>query len=95
MLHPVLIGLSALALLIAIALLLTGTSATTTIAIWIGGEALIVLAALLLEQGRYRSGVSAGPWERTAERFQDPTTGRWVTVEFNPRTGERRYVEET
>jgi hypothetical protein len=34
-----------------------------------------------------------GPgWERTTEQFVDPQSGQSVTVYFNPRTGERRYV---
>jgi hypothetical protein len=34
-----------------------------------------------------------GPgWEQTTERFIDPRTGLSITVYFNPRTGERRYV---
>ena len=37
-----------------------------------------------------------GPgWEQTAERFIDPRSGQSVTVYFNPRTGERRYVGES
>ncbi|HEX3991252.1 MAG TPA: hypothetical protein VHX39_08775 [Acetobacteraceae bacterium] len=36
-----------------------------------------------------------GPeWEQTTERFIDPSSGRSVTVYFDPRTGERRYVDE-
>lgn len=30
-------------------------------------------------------------FERTSERFLDPTTGLEQVVWFNPRTGERRY----
>jgi hypothetical protein len=33
-------------------------------------------------------------WEKTGEMFSDPRTGREVTVYFNARTGERRYVAE-
>ncbi len=36
-----------------------------------------------------------GPgFERTAEVFDDPTTGVRLRVWFNPRTGERRYLPE-
>jgi hypothetical protein len=33
-------------------------------------------------------------WDKTGEKFSDPRTGREVTVYFNARTGERRYVAE-
>jgi hypothetical protein len=36
-----------------------------------------------------------GPaWRRSAERFVDPASGKHVTVFVDPRTGERRYVED-
>jgi hypothetical protein len=65
--------------------------------VWVALQAAFLLVLLLGERGRYRpplSGASDG-WQRTAERFQDPTTGQWVVVEYNPRTGERRYIQET
>ena len=33
-------------------------------------------------------------WAPTAERFRDTESGAMVTVWFNARTGERRYVED-
>lgn len=94
-LRIVLIGLAALAVVGAVALLVAGVGTSTTTIIWVIVEAAILLLALLLERGRYRPKASPGPWESTAERFQDPTTGRWIRVEYNPRTGERRYVDDT
>ncbi len=36
-----------------------------------------------------------GPeWEQTTERFIDPSSGRSISVCFNPHTGERRYINE-
>lgn len=35
----------------------------------------------------------SGEWRATDERFIDPETGRLVTVWFDPKTGERRYVD--
>lgn len=33
-----------------------------------------------------------GPdWQSTGERFEDPGTGKTVEVQYNARTGERRY----
>jgi hypothetical protein len=57
----------------------------------------ILTAALLFERYVYKSirPERPGPgWEQTAERFIDPRSGRSVTVYFNPRTGERRYIGE-
>jgi hypothetical protein len=34
------------------------------------------------------------PFERTEERFVDPTTSRVMRVYVDPRTGERRYAAE-
>jgi len=94
MLRTVLIAVSAVVLVVAIGLIASGATALTVLAVWIGVQAAIVLVALLLERGRYAPSASNGPWIRTTERFRDPTTERWITVEYNPRTGERRYVEE-
>ncbi len=33
-------------------------------------------------------------WAPTAERFRDQESGAMVTVWFNAKTGERRYVED-
>ena len=33
-------------------------------------------------------------WQPTAERFRDEESGAMVTVWFNAKTGERRYVED-
>ena len=56
--------------------------------------AAVVLAAALFEARRYRARVSsAAGWQDTDERFVDPTTGRLMMVRYNPRTGERDYVE--
>lgn len=94
MLRTVLIGLAILAVLGAVGLLISGAGASTTVIGWVIVEGVILILALLLERGRYRPKASSGPWEATEERFQDPTTGRWIRVEYNPSTGERRYVEE-
>jgi hypothetical protein len=54
----------------------------------------ILLIGTLFERWRYRR-VGAPPpgnWQRTDERFIDPSTGEAVEVVFDPRTGERRYV---
>jgi hypothetical protein len=54
----------------------------------------LILIGTLFERWRYRHVVqpSNGQWQRTDERFLDPSTGDPVEVLFDPRTGERRYV---
>jgi hypothetical protein len=57
----------------------------------------VLVPGLLFERYVYKPIRTASPgagWERTAERFADPRSSRNVTVYFNPRTGERRYVAE-
>jgi hypothetical protein len=55
---------------------------------------LVVLIGTLFERWRYRriEPPRNGDWQRTDERFIDPSSGDPVDVMFNPRTGERRYV---
>ncbi|MGH7736735.1 MAG: hypothetical protein ACREMP_02515 [Candidatus Tyrphobacter sp.] len=70
-----------------------------------GGEAwpvsiyLFVVGALILIgtifERRYRPKLkSGGDWQATGERFVDPTTGKLTEVRYDPKTGERRYVED-
>jgi len=58
---------------------------------------IVILAALALERWRYRpvTGAEGSGWTKTGERFVDPETNHLTEVEFNPRTGERRYVDVT
>lgn len=95
MLRAVLIAVAALVLAIAVILLAVGSISATATVIWIIAEAVIFLIVLLLERGRYRPRTASGPWAPTGERFRDPTSGKWITVEYNERTGQRRYVEES
>jgi hypothetical protein len=54
----------------------------------------VVLIGTLFERWRYRpiEDPSNGRWQRTDEKFIDPSTGKPVEVMFDPGTGERRYV---
>ena len=63
-----------------------------------GGASLLLLGLVTLVAVRYESWrdrpppPAAGPdWRPTGERFEDPATGRIVEVQYNARTGERRY----
>jgi hypothetical protein len=85
------LGLGVLALLVGLALVGLGLAAA-------GGLQLIVLGAVVLlgvalEARRYRGGVGPGRWQETSERFVDPSTGRLTEVQYDPSTGQRRYVD--
>jgi hypothetical protein len=57
----------------------------------------VLILALLFERYSYKPirSVTPGPGgQRTPEQFVDPRSGRTVTVYFNPRSGERRYVAD-
>ncbi len=60
----------------------------------VGG--LFVVLAVLFEARRYRRAGNAtgGGWEPTGERFVDPSSGKRMSVRYNPQTGERDYVED-
>lgn len=58
------------------------------------GIAVLVFCGVVFERWRYRKG--PGPrdarWQRTDERFADPITGEEMEVQYDPQSGERRYV---
>jgi hypothetical protein len=55
------------------------------------GAAIVLGTAF--ERWRYRGAAPGGAlWERTEERFQDPTTGETMEVHYDRASGERRYV---
>jgi uncharacterized iron-regulated membrane protein len=57
----------------------------------------LLVFGLLFERYVYkpiRTHAPGSGWQRTAEQFTDPGSGQSVTVYFNPRTGERRYVAD-
>ena len=58
--------------------------------------AAILAASIFFERtlSRGDSAPRGAGWERTAERFRDDESGAMVTVWFNAKTGERRYVED-
>jgi hypothetical protein len=91
MLRSVVIAVAAILTCIGIGLIAYGVYAPGWQVLVIG---LIVLIGTLFERWRYRriEEASNGQWQRTDERFIDPTTGDPVEVMFDPRTGERRYV---
>lgn len=65
--------------------------------VWFVALELAVFGVLILIgtffEGRYRASRATGSgWQRTAERFVDPVSGKIVEVRYNPKTGERAYV---
>jgi hypothetical protein len=91
MLRMVVTAMAAILSCIGVGLLACGVRAPGWQALILGG---IVLVGTLFERWRY-SRVGAAPqgdWQRTGERFIDPSSGQEVEVMFDSRSGERRYV---
>jgi multisubunit Na+/H+ antiporter MnhC subunit len=58
------------------------------------GLALLVFLGTAFEHWRYRTGPPppGAQWQRTEEKFADPISGEEMEVQYDPRSGERRYV---
>jgi uncharacterized membrane protein HdeD (DUF308 family) len=88
------IAIGALFLLGGIAALATGiVPGAVVFTIW----GVLLVLGTVFERFRYKPNETTVPpanWERTAERFIDDETGKPVTVYVDPRTGERKYVED-
>ena len=93
MLRAIVLGLGGIA--VAAGALLVGAGARGPGIDLIAIGAIVVLATVF-ERWRYRnSPPSAGArWERTGERFADPSTGETMEVYYDPASGERRYLRE-
>jgi hypothetical protein len=88
---PLVVGIALLAASLATAL--TGCPVGTVL--WLGIPGLVLTGAIVFERARYKpnSRERPGPdWIATDERFVDHESGEIVTVFYQPRTGERRYV---
>jgi hypothetical protein len=67
-----------------------GTLSSRIVMICVGA---LFVAGTIFER-RYRPKVTApGGFEKTGERFIDPTTGKLTDVTYNPQTGEREYTD--
>ena len=66
---------------------------TIALVLYLAVNGLLIVGGILFERKGYRPHVSqtGGNWQRTGERFVDPTTKREVEVYYNPQTGERDY----
>ena len=67
--------------------------------IWVPGVQLLGFGALIIlgtvfESWRYRkgSGPTGAQWQLTDEKFADPISGEEMEVQYDPVSGERRYV---
>jgi hypothetical protein len=65
--------------------------------VWFGALELALLGVAILVgtflEGHYRARRAGAGFEKTGERFVDPTTGKVVEVRYDPNTGERAYVD--
>ncbi|MBW4061045.1 hypothetical protein HJC99_00525 [Candidatus Saccharibacteria bacterium] len=63
------------------------------LAVYLVISGVVIIVGVVFERGRYKPKASGGDgWEITGEKFMDATTGQWMVVRFNSRTGERDYV---
>jgi hypothetical protein len=90
-LRRVILGLGVLALLAGLVMVGLGLAAFGGLQLAVLGA--VVLLGVTLEARRYRGRAGPGLWQATAERFVDPSTGRLMEVQYDPSTGERRYVD--
>jgi hypothetical protein len=88
-----LIGLGVLYLAVGVYLLSIHVALVLAIYLVVGGA--VLAGSIVLERKGYRPRVdqARGRWQRTGERFVDPSSGRLVEVRYNPDTGERDYVD--
>lgn len=90
MLRTALLTVAALMCAIGAACVLTGHAQAWPATIW----GAVLLLAVLFERWRYRKEPSThkGSWQSTGERFIDPESGEPIEVQYDPASGERRYV---
>ena len=76
---------------IGVALILAGVTLPGIQALVMGG--LVVIGILCERRYGHNSQQPDSRWQATGERFVDPTSGKEVEVHYDPKSGERRYVE--
>jgi uncharacterized membrane protein HdeD (DUF308 family) len=93
-LRAILIAVGVVALLCGLIALATGAFPPAAI---IGVWGVLLLIGTVFERVAYKQTHTEAPgagWVRTAERFVDDATGQNITVYIEPKSGERRYVQE-
>jgi len=93
LLRRLIIAYGVLCLIGAVVLLIAHV--TIALVIYLAVNGLLIVGGILFERRGYRPKVSqtVGNWQKTGERFVDPTTKREVEVYYNSQTGERDYRE--
>lgn len=90
MLRTVVLALGGIAVAAGAVLVSGGTRGSGIYLICVG---LAMVLGTAFERWRYRTSPPASAcWERTGERFEDPTTGETMEVHYDRTSGERRYV---
>ncbi len=58
-------------------------------------EGVLIVVGVVFERRRYQPKIepSTDRWQTTDEKFIDPGTGKLMQVLFDPKTGERNYIE--
>ncbi|HSZ73469.1 MAG TPA: hypothetical protein VK779_01515 [Rhizomicrobium sp.] len=94
MLRNVIIAIAAVSFVGGLAALLAGACPPGFVFAFWGA---LLLLGTIYERVIYKpveNATPGGSWVRTAERFMDDRTGKPVTVYVDPKTGERKYVQE-
>lgn len=91
MLRTCVLTIAGIVAAIGAALILAGVTLPGIQALVMGG---LVVVGLVFER-RYRQNNQQpdSGWQATGERFVDPTSGKDIEVYYDPKSGERRYVE--
>jgi hypothetical protein len=91
MLRSAVLIIAAIVAAIGAALILSGVTLPGIQAFVMGG--LVVFGILFERRYRHNNQQPDSRWQATGERFVDPTSGKDVEVYYDPKSGERRYVE--
>jgi uncharacterized membrane protein YccC len=90
MLRTIVLALGAIAIATGAVLTAAGPRGSGIYLMCVGA---VIILGTAFERWRYRQAPPAGArWERTGERFEDPTTGEHMEVQYDRASGERRYV---
>lgn len=92
--RAILLGWGLLCLTLALVLIALGAAPLIVVA-YLLVNGIGVTTAVLVERRGYRPRIDRdrGRWERTGERFIDPSSGHLIEVLYNPQTGQRDYVD--
>ncbi len=93
MLRNLVLAVAALAALCGVVAVVVGGPAGLG---WLVGG-VVLLIGTVFERVRYKRLATRAPdarFERTPERFRDPSSGEVVNVYADPKTGERVYVKD-